>query len=77
MHNLLLYVQYTHRGWRALKLSQDVKRFSRVLKRFIHSNSFYSLEEYFDFFFNLVCVCVCVCVYIYIYIYIYYVTVFL
>jgi hypothetical protein len=27
----------------------DVKRFRRVLKRFIQSNFFYSLEEYFNF----------------------------
>ena len=30
------------------ELSRDVKQFRLVLKRFIMSNSFYSLEEYFD-----------------------------
>jgi hypothetical protein len=30
------------------ELSHDVKQFRLVLKRFIISNSFYSLEEYFD-----------------------------
>jgi hypothetical protein len=31
------------------ELSHDIKRFRGVMKRFIHSNSLYSLEEYFDF----------------------------
>jgi hypothetical protein len=31
------------------ELSYDVRWFRQVLKRFIHSNSFYSLEDYFDF----------------------------
>jgi hypothetical protein len=30
------------------ELTQDVKQFRLALKRFIISNSFYSLEEYFD-----------------------------
>jgi hypothetical protein len=30
------------------RLSHDVKQFRLALKRFIVSNSFYSLEEYFD-----------------------------
>ena len=30
-------------------LSHDIKQFKRALKRFTHSNSFYSLEEYFNF----------------------------
>jgi hypothetical protein len=29
-------------------LAQDVKHFKIVLRRFLLSNSFYSLEEYFD-----------------------------
>jgi hypothetical protein len=38
-------------------LSYDVKLFRPVLKRFTQSNSFYSLEEYFDF--NWKCVMFC------------------
>ena len=30
-------------------LSHDIKQFKRALKRFTHSNSFYSLEECFNF----------------------------
>ena len=30
-------------------LSHDIKQFKGALKRFTHSNSFYSLEEYFSF----------------------------
>ncbi len=30
-------------------LSHDIKQFKRALKRFTHSDSFYSLEEYFNF----------------------------
>jgi hypothetical protein len=39
---------YNHLPLAINDLSHDVKRFRRVLKRFIQSNSFYSLEEYFD-----------------------------
>jgi hypothetical protein len=40
---------YNHLPLTIKELSYDVKRFKRVLKRFIQSNSFYSLEEYFGF----------------------------
>jgi hypothetical protein len=40
---------YNHLPLIIKELSYDVKRFRRVLKRFIHSTCFYSLEEYFDF----------------------------
>jgi hypothetical protein len=40
---------YNHLPLTIKELSYDVKRFRWVLKRFIQSNSFYSLEEYFDF----------------------------
>jgi hypothetical protein len=40
---------YNHLPLTIKELSHNVKRFSQVLKRFIKSNSFYSLEEYFDF----------------------------
>jgi hypothetical protein len=40
---------YNHLSLTIKELSYDVKQFRWVLKRFIQSNSFYSLEEYFDF----------------------------
>jgi len=40
---------YIHLPLTIKKLSYDVKRFRWVLERFIQSNSFYSLQEYFDF----------------------------
>jgi hypothetical protein len=40
---------YYHLPLTIKELSYDVKQFRCVLKRFIQSNSFYSLEEYFDF----------------------------
>jgi hypothetical protein len=39
---------YSHLPKTIKELSQDVKQFRLALKRFIISNSFYSLEEYFD-----------------------------
>jgi len=39
---------YNHLPLTIKELSYDVKWFRWALKRFIHSNSFYSLEEYFD-----------------------------
>jgi hypothetical protein len=39
---------YIHLPKTIKKLSHDVKQFRLALKRFIISNSFYSLEEYFD-----------------------------
>jgi len=39
---------YNHLPKTIRKLSHDVKQFRLALKRFIISNSFYSLEEYFD-----------------------------
>jgi len=39
---------YNHLPLTIKELSYDVKRFRIVLKRYIQSNSFYSLDEYFD-----------------------------
>jgi hypothetical protein len=39
---------YNHLPKTIKELSHDVKQFSLALKRFIISNPFYSLEEYFD-----------------------------
>jgi hypothetical protein len=39
---------YNHLPLTIKGLLHDVKRFRRALKRFIQSNSFYSLEKYFD-----------------------------
>jgi hypothetical protein len=39
---------YSHLPLTIKEMSYDVKRFRQALKRFIHSNSFYSLEECFD-----------------------------
>jgi hypothetical protein len=39
---------YHHLPKTIKELSHDVKKFRLALKRFIISNSFYSLEEYFD-----------------------------
>jgi hypothetical protein len=39
---------YNHLPQTIKELSHDVKQFGLALKRFIISNSFYSLEEYFD-----------------------------
>jgi thiamine pyrophosphokinase len=39
---------YDHLPKTIKELSYDVKQFRLALKRFIVSNSFYSLEEYFD-----------------------------
>jgi hypothetical protein len=39
---------YNHLPQTTKELSHDVKQFKLTLKRFIISNSFYSLEEYFD-----------------------------
>jgi len=40
---------HNHLPFTIKELSYDVKRFRWVLKRFIGSNCFYCLEEYFDF----------------------------
>jgi hypothetical protein len=40
---------YNHLPLTIKQLPHDVQRFGWVLKRFIQSNSFYPLEEYFDF----------------------------
>jgi hypothetical protein len=39
---------YSHFPKTIKELSHDVKQFSLALKRFVISNSFYSLEEHFD-----------------------------
>jgi len=39
---------YNHLPKTTKKLSHDVKQFRLALKKFIISNSFYSLEVYFD-----------------------------
>jgi hypothetical protein len=39
---------YNHLPNTIKKLSHDVKQFRLALKRFIISNSFYSLQEYFE-----------------------------
>jgi len=39
---------YNHLPLSIKDLSLDIKRFKRALKRFIQTNSFYSLEEYFN-----------------------------
>jgi hypothetical protein len=39
---------YNHLPKNIKELSQDVNQFRLALERFIISNSFYSLEEYFD-----------------------------
>jgi len=39
---------YSHLPLSTKDLSHDIKRFKRALKGFIQSNSFYSLEEYFN-----------------------------
>jgi hypothetical protein len=39
---------YNHLPQTIKELSHDVKQFGLALKRFIISNFFYSLEEYFD-----------------------------
>jgi hypothetical protein len=40
---------YIHVPLTIKELPHDVKQFSQVLQRYIQSNSFYSLEKYFDF----------------------------
>jgi hypothetical protein len=48
---------YNHLPLTIKEVSQNVKLFSRVLKRFIQSNSLYSLKEYFDFNWKRVMLC--------------------